>query len=389
MSNGDSNELLRSRDAVLSFVKATLQPFFDAGSITRVQYVDIAKSVLYRTMNSEYGSDAWTTASLTQQVALRIAEVSRPVSSAEQAHAAAARSAAISAPAPPLPPPHQQQQHQTPAATPIPAQRGAASASSFSPYDDLHRTSTSPPRRGAAIPTSTAATTAVANGNGNVGATLLLFFSLLESVERTARAALLESEEAQRQALAMTKHSGAKQLQLLSTVLSLVHQLHVQQQQQRAAVATESAVVGGTQAVPVALLQEQQIALRQLLHQQQQQQRTMSPGVAARVPTPTRNGSAVRSSGGGSGRGITPTRRGGVGTPAQQQQQQQPSKAAVVEFMRAVLQPAYDAGVLPTEKFAEVVREVSVALFREGAHLTVPWKRFVRQRIAHLLVVQQ
>lgn len=71
--------------------------------------------------------------------------------------------------------------------------------------------------------------------------------------------------------------------------------------------------------------------------------------------------------------------------------------------MRQILQPSYNAGLLPAEQFAEIVRDASAALFavrpsdldRRGyiihgnnngdgaaAGGAVHWKDFIRERIA-------
>ena len=44
------------------------------------------------------------------------------------------------------------------------------------------------------------------------------------------------------------------------------------------------------------------------------------------------------------------------------------NKQEVVEFMRQILQPSYNSGLLPAEQFAEIVRNVSSQLFKRPEH---------------------
>lgn len=357
-------EPLRSRDAVLNYIKSELQVFYDSGKISRTQYVDICKSVLYHTMNQPYSE--WTQKKVWDSVTQRLHECTHPVSSAAAAAAAANVAAAHAA-----------------AAASTPQQAAPNRPIGYSPQPQPHRMTAT---------TSTAAAVVVPPSS----ATALLIASFLSSVEMSARCAIVEGEESQRQALALMKHSAAKELTLFSTVLALVHQMQFQQNQQQMSGLDNN---GG---IPMSLLQEQQVALRQLLSQQQQQHAmpssTPRPSSAGRnnntIPTPMRRTNGSTTTPVHRHRTTSPRPHGAtamLGTPASfVAGGAAVSKAEVVEFMRQLLQPSYNAGVLPAEQFAEIVREVSVALFRDNiARQSVNWKAWIRDRIKHILIQQQ
>jgi hypothetical protein len=75
----------------------------------------------------------------------------------------------------------------------------------------------------------------------------------------------------------------------------------------------------------------------------------------------------------------------------QQHKSQLPNKHDVVEFMRQILQPSYNAGLLPAEQFADIVREVSTSLFFSSGNNNNRknnWKEYVREKIAELFQQQ-
>jgi hypothetical protein len=113
--------------------------------------------------------------------------------------------------------------------------------------------------------------------------------------------------------------------------------------------------------------------------------RTTLPTSSFQAPrAPSASGSASpRTPGHASGR--TPsrpnaaTRSGNTPTPAVTFT---PSKAEAVEFMRILLQPLYNEGLLRQEDFARIVRKVSAEVFAQGGDTAAgDWKDKVRRLV--------
>ena len=313
-------EALNSRDAVLRFIKGALQVFYDAGTLTRVQYVDICKSILYKTMEQPYGSASWTPQHLRQQISQRIAECCHPTNASAVSFSPDVRPLQIGLE-------HEQQRQQ-------------------------HHYQLLPPPHAAAPPVPHRQLRQPSLASAPALAPLAAL--LMCEMEGTARRSLQESEECQRQCIAYVRGAAAD--------------------------------AAARQALPMGAIHEQQVALRQLLARSTPQRAAS----ASSVPVTARRGITPPRTPGGGAAGVAASspvaavlgsaqRRGAASRGAEAI-----SKQEVVEYMRQILQPSYNAGLLPAEQFADIVREVSGALFREGIHQPGGWKDFVRSRIASI-----
>jgi hypothetical protein len=330
----DGTDVLRSRDAVLRFLKSALQQDYDDGAISRAQFVDLCKSLLHQTMSSPFGSPAWSARHLAELVRSRVSELATRGAAASRVAAPAPAAAAMAT---------------------LPAQGGAAAAERD-------------------VPLASTRDVAALVAAASAAATARL---LLREIESSSRMALAESEAAHR----ATLQCQLLTLRVVSSVAAAVVAARAPDGRRAAVTVVESSAVDGPERPPLeSMIHEQQLVLRQLLAKQQAlgttPRRHATPVAAAspRVAAGSLTSSATARSGHGNG------------TPALTPRSL--SKPEVVEFMRQILQPSFNAGVLPAEQFADIVRRISNGLFREGAlRHGEHWKSFVRSRIAEEIML--